>query len=46
MLFNVEQALVGGDSAQLQLDTDHCGSVEFSPEVRSLKAAPMAKHHH
>ena len=46
MLFNVEQALVGGDSAQFQLDTDHCGSVEFSPEVRSLKAAPMAKHHH
>ena len=46
MLFNIEQALVGGDTTQLQFNTDHCGSVEFSAEVRSLKAAPMAKKHH
>jgi copper(I)-binding protein len=46
MLFNIEQALVGGDSTQLQFNTDHCGSVEFSAEIRSLKAAPMAKKHH
>ena len=46
MLFNIEQALVGGDTTQLQFNTEHCGSVEFSAEVRSLKAAPMAKKHH
>jgi copper(I)-binding protein len=46
MLFNVEQALVGGDSTQFVFNTDHCGSVQFSAEVHSLKSAPMAKKHH
>ena len=46
MLFNIEQAIVGGDSTQFVLDTDHCGSVEFSAEVHSLKSTPMAKKHH
>ncbi len=46
MLFNVEQKVVAGEVTQLQFNTDQCGSVEFSADVRSLKAPPMAKHDH
>jgi len=36
MLFNLTSPLQAGDSTQMQLVTDQCGSVSFNPEVRSL----------
>lgn len=48
MLFNIDAALKAGDSTQMQLATDQCGSISFNAEVRSLvkKSKPMDEMHH
>lgn len=46
MLFNIEDKLNAGESVRLQLNTDQCGSVEFTAAIRSLVAKPMAGKHH
>ena len=46
MLFNIGSTLSVGDVTQLQLNTDQCGSIEFTATIRSLAAKPMAGKHH
>lgn len=46
MLFNIDQPLTAGESTQLTLDTDQCGSVSFSAQIQSLVSAPMKGMHH
>lgn len=46
MLFNIDSTLDVGDVTQLQLNTDQCGSIEFTATIRSLAAKPMAGKHH
>lgn len=48
MLFNIDTDLQVGDSTQLQLITDQCGSISVDAEVRSLvkKPKPMDGMHH
>ena len=46
MLFNIGSTLSVGDLTQLQVNTDQCGSIEFTATIRSLAAKPMAGKHH
>ena len=46
MLFNIDSKIRVGDLTQLQMNTDQCGSTEFTATIRSLAAKPMAGKHH
>lgn len=46
MLFNIDQPLIAGESTQLKLNTDQCGSVSFNVQILSLVPAPMKEMHH
>jgi periplasmic copper chaperone A len=46
MLFNIQQPLIAGESTRLQFNTDQCGILDISAEIRSLVAKPMGGMHH
>ena len=46
MLFNIQQPLISGENTQLQLNTDQCGTIAVSTEIRSLVTKPMGGMHH
>ena len=46
MLFNIDSKLDVGGVTQLKMNTDQCGSVEFTASIRSLVAKPMTGKHH
>ena len=46
MLFNITSELEAGEVTQLRFNTDHCGTVQFTAEVRSLLDKPMGGMHH
>lgn len=46
MLFNVAADIDVGGVTQLQFNTDHCGTVKFTTEIRSLLDKPMGGMHH
>lgn len=46
MLFNIQQPLIAGEITRLQFNTDQCGILDISAEIRSLIAKPMGGMHH
>ena len=46
LLFNVAADIDVGGVTQLQFNTDHCGTVKFTTEIRSLLDKPMGRMHH
>ena len=46
MLFNIQQPLISEENTQLQLNTDQCGTMAVSTEIRSLVTKPMGGMHH
>ena len=46
MLFNIQQPLIAGEITRLQFNTDQCGILDISAEIRSLVAKPMGGMHH